>query len=175
MSSRCPRPIGIIASMAISPVCRGSFTGCRNITPGALRSRGISSSSPSIEPRPSMGCPSGLMTRPTSPSPVGIEAILRVRFTMSPSLILAVVPSSTAPTLSSSRFITTALSPFSNSSNSPLSALLRPNMRTTPSDTCRTRPTSSNFTFVSMPSSCIFNTSDTSLTFILGIMSCLIF
>ena len=35
MSSRCPRPIGTIASIAFSPVCSGSFTGCRSTTPGA--------------------------------------------------------------------------------------------------------------------------------------------
>jgi hypothetical protein len=26
-SSRCPRPMGIIASIALMPVCSGSFTG----------------------------------------------------------------------------------------------------------------------------------------------------
>jgi len=29
ISSRWPRPIGIIESMALMPVCIGSFTGCR--------------------------------------------------------------------------------------------------------------------------------------------------
>jgi hypothetical protein len=29
ISSRWPRPIGIIESMALMPVCSGSFTGCR--------------------------------------------------------------------------------------------------------------------------------------------------
>ena len=28
ISSRWPRPIGTIASMALRPVCSGSFTGC---------------------------------------------------------------------------------------------------------------------------------------------------
>src|SRR3954451_14688837 len=40
ISSRCPRPIGIIESIAFSPVCTGSLTGWRWITPGALNSSG---------------------------------------------------------------------------------------------------------------------------------------
>src|SRR5216110_1745161 len=35
MSSRWPRPIGIMASMALSPVCSGSLTERRSTTPGA--------------------------------------------------------------------------------------------------------------------------------------------
>ena len=43
ISSRWPRPIGIIASIALMPVCSGSFTGWRSTTPGALtRSAGVS-------------------------------------------------------------------------------------------------------------------------------------
>ena len=40
ISSRWPRPIGIIESIALSPVCSGSSTGWRWITPGALNSSG---------------------------------------------------------------------------------------------------------------------------------------
>ena len=40
ISSRCPRPIGIIESIALSPVWSGSFTGWRWMTPGALNSSG---------------------------------------------------------------------------------------------------------------------------------------
>ena len=40
MSSRWPRPIGIIESIALMPVCNGSFTGWRLTTPGALNSSG---------------------------------------------------------------------------------------------------------------------------------------
>src|SRR6478609_7970887 len=36
MSSRWPRPIGIIASIDLMPVCIGSFTGCRTMMPGAM-------------------------------------------------------------------------------------------------------------------------------------------
>ena len=40
ISSRWPRPIGIIESMALMPVCSGSLTGWRSTTPGALNSTG---------------------------------------------------------------------------------------------------------------------------------------
>ena len=37
INSRWPRPMGIMASTALMPVCSGSFTGLAVITPGALR------------------------------------------------------------------------------------------------------------------------------------------
>ena len=40
MSSRWPRPIGVMASMALMPVCSGTSTGCRPATPGAIDSTG---------------------------------------------------------------------------------------------------------------------------------------
>ena len=40
ISSRWPRPIGIIESIAFRPVCIGSVTGWRWTTPGALNSAG---------------------------------------------------------------------------------------------------------------------------------------
>ena len=40
ISSRWPRPIGIIESIALRPVWSGSTTGCRWMTPGALNSSG---------------------------------------------------------------------------------------------------------------------------------------
>src|ERR671919_74487 len=40
ISSRWPRPIGIMESIALMPVWTGSFTGCRSTTPGALNSSG---------------------------------------------------------------------------------------------------------------------------------------
>ena len=39
MSSRWPRPIGVIASMTLMPVCSGSVTGWRPTMPGAWTSR----------------------------------------------------------------------------------------------------------------------------------------
>ena len=41
ISSRWPRPIGIIESIALMPVCTGSLTGWRSTTPGALNSSGL--------------------------------------------------------------------------------------------------------------------------------------
>src|ERR1700749_944222 len=40
ISSRWPRPIGIMASIALMPVCSGSVTGWRSAMPGALNSSG---------------------------------------------------------------------------------------------------------------------------------------
>ena len=144
ISSRCPRPIGIIASIALRPVCRGSFTGWRKITPGALRSSGISASSPPISPSPSRGLPSGSTTLPSICSDTRMDAIRFVRETFIPSEMSSLLPSRMAPTLSSSRFIATAISPFSNSSSSPASQEARPWILTTPSLTCSTVPTSSH-------------------------------
>src|SRR5712691_8944624 len=39
-SSRWPRPMGIMLSIALMPVCTGVFTDWRVITPGATRSMG---------------------------------------------------------------------------------------------------------------------------------------
>ena len=64
ISSRWPRPIGTIASIAFSPVCSGSLTGCRSTTPGAMRSIGIDCCD-TIGPLPSIGWPSAFTTRPT--------------------------------------------------------------------------------------------------------------
>ena len=36
ISSRWPRPMGVIESMALMPVCSGSRTGLRSATPGAI-------------------------------------------------------------------------------------------------------------------------------------------
>ena len=41
ISSRWPRPIGTMPSMALRPVCSGSLTGDRSTTPGAMRSIGM--------------------------------------------------------------------------------------------------------------------------------------
>ena len=62
----------------------------------------------SIGPLPSIGWPSALTTRPTSASPTGTDMMRPVRLTWSPSLISCDSPSSTAPTLSSSRLSASA-------------------------------------------------------------------
>ena len=59
ISSRCPLPIGIMASMALMPVCRGSFTGCLTTTPGALCSTFLYSLA-AMGPFPSRGIPEGV-------------------------------------------------------------------------------------------------------------------
>ena len=59
MSSRWPRPIGTMPSMAFSPVCSGSLTGDRSTTPGAMRSIGMNFFA-AIGPLPSIGWPSAL-------------------------------------------------------------------------------------------------------------------
>ena len=58
ISSLCPLPIGIIASMAAIPVCTGSLTGCLWITPKAFLSIGRNLSV-FMAPFPSIGFPNG--------------------------------------------------------------------------------------------------------------------
>ena len=72
ISSRWPRPMGISESMDLMPVCIGSCTGLRPVMPGAWISirLGIGLDS---GPLPSTGSPSGLTTRPSRPSPTGID------------------------------------------------------------------------------------------------------
>src|SRR6266704_2023828 len=84
ISSRCPRPIGIMLSIALMPVWRGSRTGWRSSTPGAMRSSGLRCFV-KMGPLPSTGWPSGFTTRPTSASPTGTDIIVFVRLTTSPS------------------------------------------------------------------------------------------
>ena len=82
ISSRWPRPIGIMASMALMPVCSGSVD---RLAVGDARGAGISigmSLTLSIGPLPSMGWPSGLTTRPSRPSPTGTESTRPVRLTV---------------------------------------------------------------------------------------------
>jgi hypothetical protein len=86
ISSRWPRPIGIIESIALRPVCMGSVTGWRWTTPGALNSAGRVCDV-LMSPLPSSGLPSGSTMRPSSSSPTGISRSLPVRFAVSPSTI----------------------------------------------------------------------------------------
>src|SRR3954469_9109087 len=141
ISSRWPRPIGIMASIALMPVSTGSSTGWRWTTPGALNSAGRVSSV-SISPLPSSGRPSGSTIRPSRPSPTGISSRLPERLTSSPSSILSHSPKSTAPTLSDSRFSARPVTSCGNSSISSDAQLSSPWMRAMPSATERTVPTS---------------------------------
>ncbi len=144
-SSRWPRPIGIIASMALMPVCSDSLTGNRSVTPGARRSMG-ENWSVTIGPLPSTGWPSALTTRPSIASPTGTEMMRPVRLTWSPSFSASNSPSSTTPTLSSSRFSAMPNRPLGNSSISPDMALSTPCTRAMPSPTDTTAPTSATST-----------------------------
>src|SRR6185437_12262844 len=141
ISSRWPRPIGIIASMALIPVCIGSSTGWRETTPGALNSAGRTSLV-CTSPLPSSGLPSGSTMRPSRPSPTGISSRRPVRCTVSPSSILSHLPNSTAPTLSDSRFSARPVTPWGSSSSSSDMALSSPWTREMPSAIERTVPTS---------------------------------
>src|SRR4051795_7514225 len=141
ISSRCPRPIGIIPSIALSPVWSGSFTGWRWTTPGALNSAGRVSDV-SMSPLPSSGLPSGSTMRPSRPSPTGISSRRFVRLTVSPSTMCSQGPNSTAPTLSDSRLSARPVTSWGNSSISNDMQFSRPWTRAMPSATDRTVPTS---------------------------------
>src|SRR5215213_2042640 len=141
ISSRWPRPIGIIESIALRPVWSGSFTGWRSTTPGALNSSGRVSSR-GIGSPPSSGLPSGSTIRPISASPTGTLATRPERLTGSPSLTSSQSPNSAAPTLSSSRLNARPVTPCSSSSISSATAFSSPWMRAMPSPTWRTFPTS---------------------------------
>src|SRR5438093_2088658 len=141
ISSRWPRPIGIIESIAFRPVCIGSLTGWRWTTPGALNSAGRVVSV-SIGPLPSSGWPSGSTMRPSSASPTGTSRSLPVRLTVSPSTILSHSPNSTTPTLSASRLKASAVTSCGSSSISRLMQFSSPCTRAMPSATDSTVPTS---------------------------------
>ena len=145
INSRWPRPMGIMLSIALMPVCKGSRTGWRSMTPGARRSSGLRSLV-TIGPLPSSGCPSGFTTRPTSASPTGTDIIAFVRFTTSPSFSSVVSPSSTTPTCSSSRFSAIPYTSCGNASISPAITFSRPCTRAMPSPTLIIAPTSSTAT-----------------------------
>jgi hypothetical protein len=142
MSSRWPRPIGVMVSITLIPVCSGWLTGWRLTIPGAWISRRRSSLSPS-DPRPSIGSPSGLITRPSRPSPTGTERMRPVERTTWPSSRPSTSPSTTAPIDSSSRLRASPSTPFSNSSSSLTEAWGSPLTRAIPSPTSMTRPTCS--------------------------------
>ena len=148
ISSRWPRPIGIILSMAFSPVAMGSRTGWRSMTPGANRSSAINWSL-AIGPLSSIGSPRELTTRPIMASPTGTLMMRPVRFTSSPSLISVYSPSSTTPTWSSSRFMAMPATLCGKESSSPAITLSSPYTRAMPSPSVMTVPVSSTEIFES--------------------------
>src|SRR5579859_1506747 len=143
ISSRCPRPTGIIASTVLMPVWTGVSTGERSITRGAMTSTGRGANPSGSGPLPSSGSPSGLTTRPTSPGPTGTDAMRPVRRTSSPSAIWMYGPTTMTPTDSSSRFSAMPITPcLVNSTSSSAPTLPRPYTRAMPSPICTTEPTS---------------------------------
>src|SRR5215216_3361639 len=141
ISSRWPRPSGIIESIAFRPVCNGSLTGWRWTTPGALNSAGRVCSV-WMSPLPSSGSPSGETIRPSICSPTGISSRRFMRLTVSPSTMCTQGPNRTAPTLSDSRLSARPVTSWGSSSISNASQFSRPWMRAMPSATERTVPTS---------------------------------
>ena len=153
ISWRCPRPIGVIESMALIPVCSGSFTGWRSTTDGAWVSR-RRRSVVLIGPLPSTGLPNGSMTRPSRASPTGTESTVPVCLTGSPSWMWLASPRSTTPRSSSSMLSVTPISPPGNSSSSEAMTLGKPSTRATPSAMEVTYPTVSLSTSGCQPASC---------------------
>ena len=142
ISSRCPRPIGTKASIALMPVCKGTSTGCRAAMPGAGDSIECVSEV-TISPLPSIAIPRALTIRPSIASPTGTSIIRPVRRTTSPCLILVSPPISTMPTSSGRRFCTIPVTPSGSSTNSPAIAPRIPDTVAIPSPTLSTTPTSS--------------------------------
>ena len=152
ISSRWPRPMGIRASMALRPVCMGSWTLRRWTMGGAIFSRGIVDRRLDDGPLPSMGMPRGLTTRPIRAGPAGMDMILPVRLTVSPSLIFVNSPRRMIPTLSSSRLKARPMTSWGSSSSSPAMAFSRPWARAMPSPTLMMVPISETSTWASKPS-----------------------
>src|SRR5581483_2011666 len=145
ISSRCPRPMGVIASIAVIPVWSGSLTGCRATTDGAW----ISSARDSVAltgPLPSRGRPRASTTLPRKASPTGTERIRPVCLTRSPSSMWEASPRITQPISSRSRLKARPSTPPGNSSSSFAMARGRPFTRAMPSPASTTRPTSSRST-----------------------------
>src|SRR5918995_1145021 len=123
ISSRWPRPTGVMASMALMPVCSGWCTGWRPKMPGAWISM-RRSCTPDSAPPPSTGLPRPLTTRPRRPSPTGTDRMRPVALTVWPSLTPAASPRPTAPLSNSSSSLTAASgSPATVAMPSPTSVM----------------------------------------------------
>ena len=139
MSSLCPRPIGIIESIALIPVLRGVLTGSRSTTPGAIFSRGIFLPF-FIFGLPSKGFPRGSITLPNNSSDTSIANISPVVFRVSPSFMSDASPRSIIEALSSSRFKIVPILPFLKTTFSPITPRDNPDTTITPSVFLRTVP-----------------------------------
>ena len=145
INSRCPRPIGTKASIALIPVCRGTSTDLRSAIPGAgasiqRRASGL------ISPLPSIGSPRAFTIRPSIFSPTGTSMIRPVRRTTSPCFILVSPPIKTIPTSSGLKFCTMPLTPPGSSTSSPAITPRMPVTVAIPSPTFSITPTSSKST-----------------------------
>src|ERR671931_2577497 len=145
ISSRWPRPMLVIESIALMPVSSGSFTGWRCTTEGACSSS-VRVVSASMSPLPSSGRPSGSITRPRKPSPTGTESTRPVWRTSAPSEMPEASPKTMQPISRTSRLSAMPTSPPGNSSSSLAMAEGIPSTKAMPSPLQVTRPTSSRVT-----------------------------
>src|SRR6266511_499713 len=145
ISSRWPRPMLVIASIALMPVSSGSLTGWRSTTDGACSSRALVVSA-WMSPLSSSGRPSGSTTRPRKPSPTGTDSTRPVCLTSSPSSMPEASPKTTQPISRTSRLRAMPSRPPRNSSSSRAMVEGIPSTRAMPSPVSTTRPTSSRVT-----------------------------
>src|SRR5271167_4371763 len=96
-----------------------------------------------MSPWPSIGCPSGLITRPKNPSPTGTERTSPVRLTCCPCASFSESPRITVPMLCSSRLSATPNTPPVNSRSSWVITDGKPSTCAMPSPVSITVPTSS--------------------------------
>src|SRR6478672_468244 len=142
--------MGVCESIALMPVCSGSLTPWRCTTDGACNSR-ARRSSVSTSPRPSIGWPSGLTTRPRKASPTGTDSTSPVRLTCWPCSIFSKSPRITAPMSCSSRLSATPSTPPGNSSSSCVITEGSPSTCAMPSPASMTVPISSRSVSASKP------------------------
>src|SRR5271165_2088238 len=143
ISSRWPRPSGIMASTTRSPVARGRVTKARSTIAGAGCSTAANVSIARGAP-PSSGAPSASTTRPSRASPTGTRATSPVPWTILPAAIPAVSPSSTQPIVSSARSTARPRTPPSKTRSSSSRVSGNPVTVATPSPTWATWPTCSS-------------------------------
>ncbi len=139
ISSRCPRPIGIAASMASTPVHKVFSTFRRSMISGAGRNNG-SLSPPKRGGPSSSGLPKGSRIRPSASGPTPSSGNRPVPTTPSPSQTLSRPPKSTAPNASVRKSNAIPNAPESKASSSSNRTSGRPDMNATPSPTVRTTP-----------------------------------
>ena len=126
ISSRWPRPIGTSASIALRPVCIGSWTDLRGMMPGALtstrrRSVGLDRALAvdRVAERVDHAAEQALADRHVDDGAGALDG-RRLR------VISASEPKITTPTLSASRLSAMPLMPLANSTISPAWTLSRP-------------------------------------------------